>query len=100
MKHFKGPVNKNNLLKSIEQLEYYYDYLSQLKIEEISVLKHSRKTFALGFMSDINSIKILAERLLQQLDFKYILTYKFSQDHLELLFACIRSRGGYNNNPM
>lgn len=98
-KHFKGPINKNNLLKSIEQLEYCYDYLSQLKIEEILVLKHSRKTFALGFMSDINSIKILAERLLQQLDFKYILTYKFSQDHLELLFACIRSRGGYNNNP-
>lgn len=31
--------------------------------------------------------------------FKYLLTYKYSQDHLELLFSCIRSRGGWNNNP-
>ena len=31
--------------------------------------------------------------------FKYLLTYKFSQDHIELLFSCIRSRGGSNNNP-
>jgi hypothetical protein len=31
--------------------------------------------------------------------FKYLLTYKFSQDHIELLFSCIRSKGGWNNNP-
>ena len=31
--------------------------------------------------------------------FKYLLTYKYSQDHVELLFSCIRSRGGWNNNP-
>ena len=30
---------------------------------------------------------------------KYILTYKFSQDHLELFFGAIRSAGGFNNNP-
>ena len=31
--------------------------------------------------------------------FTYLLTCKYSQDHLELLFSCIRSRGGWNNNP-
>ena len=31
--------------------------------------------------------------------FTYLLTYQYSQDHLELLFSCIRSRGGWNNNP-
>ena len=31
--------------------------------------------------------------------FKYILTYKLSQDNIELLFSCIRSQGGWNNNP-
>ena len=31
--------------------------------------------------------------------FGYILTYKFSQDHLELLFNKIRCRCGWNNNP-
>lgn len=30
--------------------------------------------------------------------FTYLWTYKFSQDHIELLFSCIRSRGGWNNN--
>ncbi|CAK9291650.1 unnamed protein product [Gordionus sp. m RMFG-2023] len=30
---------------------------------------------------------------------KYLLTYKTSQDHLELFFSCLRSRGGFNNNP-
>jgi len=31
--------------------------------------------------------------------FKYILSYKFSQDHLEILFSKIRGRHGFNNNP-
>jgi len=31
--------------------------------------------------------------------FKYFLTYKLSQDHLELFFSKIRSCGGFNNNP-
>lgn len=30
---------------------------------------------------------------------KYFLTYKVSRDHIELYFCCIRSRGGWNNNP-
>lgn len=31
--------------------------------------------------------------------YKYVLTYKFSQDHIEILFSKIRSRHGFNNNP-
>jgi len=31
---------------------------------------------------------------------KYLkLGYKFSQDHIELFFAAVRARGGWNNNP-
>ena len=30
---------------------------------------------------------------------KYLLTYKFSQDHLELFFGAVRAAGGWNNNP-
>lgn len=32
-------------------------------------------------------------------ELKYLLAFKFSQDHLETLFSVIRSRGGFNNNP-
>ncbi|XP_065312499.1 uncharacterized protein LOC135922021 [Gordionus sp. m RMFG-2023] len=35
---------------------------------------------------------------IQMID-QYVLTYKTSQDHLELFFSCLRSRGGFNNNP-
>ncbi|XP_061600269.1 zebrafish testis-expressed 38 [Cololabis saira] len=30
---------------------------------------------------------------------RYICTYRFSQDHMELLFNSIRASGGWNNNP-
>jgi hypothetical protein len=30
---------------------------------------------------------------------KYLLTYKLSQDHLEIFFGCVRLHGGCNNNP-
>ena len=29
----------------------------------------------------------------------YLLTYKFSQDHIELFFSAVRGRGGFNNTP-
>jgi DNA transposase THAP9 len=29
----------------------------------------------------------------------FILTYKFSQDYIEMLFSAIRAKGGFNNNP-
>ena len=31
--------------------------------------------------------------------FHYILTYKFSQDQLELLFSCVRAKNRWNNDP-
>lgn len=76
-----------------------YKLLLSLKIENISILTHPRKTFAVGFLSNINSIKILFEILLIEFQFKYFLTCKLSQDHLELFFSCIRARSGNNNNP-
>lgn len=30
---------------------------------------------------------------------KFLLTYKLCQDHLEMYFSAIRSRGGFSNNP-
>ena len=37
--------------------------------------------------------------LIEDQGYKYVLSYKMSQDHLELLFGRIRRMGGYNNNP-
>jgi hypothetical protein len=60
-----------------------------------------RKTGFIGFLVAINSIKGLFQDLVagDQPPLKYLLTYKFSQDHLELFFGAVRSAGGCNNNP-
>lgn len=48
----------------------------------------------------MRSILELAKELFNiEQPLKYFLPYKCSQDHLELFFSSIRSRGGWNNNP-
>ena len=60
-----------------------------------------RKTFIIGFVACVKSTICMATEMVSAPTnpFKYLLTYKFSQDHIELLFSCIRSKGGWNNNP-
>ena len=77
-------------------------YLITLKINAGTPLNtHRRKTFLVGFIIAALSIKQLPHDLLtrEEHPFKYILTYKLSQDHLKLLFACIQGKSGFNNNP-
>ena len=63
--------------------------------------RHRRKTFVLGIIVAALSTQDLAMTLLtQNVDpYSYFLPYTFSQDHLELLFSCVRSKNGFNNNP-
>ena len=60
-----------------------------------------RKTFIIGFVATIKSTIKMADEMfsLKENPFHYLLTYKFLQDRLELLFSCLRSKGGWNNNP-
>ena len=70
-------------------------------LDGISLLFHGRRTFIVGLTVCSQSIIKIADRLLsrQNNPFKYILTYKLSQDHLELLFSCIRGKNGFCKNP-
>ena len=54
-----------------------------------------------GFALSSKSILAIARNLLARNynQFKYVLTYRFSQDQLEMFFSKIRSRFGWNNNP-
>lgn len=56
------------------------------------------KTGFLGFI-DLQNLKKIYQDYVEPDYLKYILSYKFSQDHLEIFFSCIRAMGGYNNNP-
>ena len=79
------------------------EYLLSLKTHEATnqvLSTHQRKTFITGFVTTIKStIDMATEMFNGENPFKYVLTYKFSQDHIELLFSCIRAQGGWNNNP-
>lgn len=91
-----------NHLKSAA--EYLLSLVSKPKgknKEKVLLSTHKRKTFIIGFAATIKSTIQMANEmfLLKENPFDYLLTYKFSQDHLELLFSCLRSEGGWNNNP-
>jgi len=58
------------------------------------------KTGFLGvIVSSISVVKIFDEIRTKNDYFKYLLTYKVSQDHIELFFNAVRTRGGWCVNP-
>lgn len=52
-----------------------------------------------GMIICLKNIINLSRDLLEKKYLNYILTYKLSQDFLEMFFAIIRRMGGFNNNP-
>ena len=101
-KGFKSALRAGNMQYWTESLTKFREYIEGLKsLDGISLLNHKRKTAFVGFIISINSVIGLATELLTREvnTFKYFLTYKLCQDHLELFFSKIRSRGGFNNNP-
>lgn len=101
-KNFKQPLTTHNFHFLKATIQEHIEYLFSLQCKNETFLKTSgRKTFLYGLIISAKSILSLSEELLfsSNICYKYILSYTFSQDHLELLFAKIRSRNGHNNNP-
>ena len=101
-KNFKAPLRPSNYSYIEKFLDETYNYISKLRNGEGNLITESgKKTGFIGFLIAIKSIKALYKKLVDSPKplLKYILTYKFSQDHLELFFAAVRSAGGWNNNP-
>ena len=63
--------------------------------------KGRRKTFIVGFLTQAKSILAISKDLLSRVmnAYQYVLTYRFSQDALEMFFSKIRGRFEWNNNP-
>lgn len=82
-KGFKSPISKNNILKSI--ILPLVDYLYTLKYNDNLLHKSNKKTFIIGFTIAVKSLFSIAETIFSRqytsMNFSYILTYKFSQDH-------------------
>ena len=98
---FNQPLQTASTEICEEILKSSANYLLSLKTHtEFQQLlsTHPRKTFIIGFVTSIKStIEMANEMFTIDQPFKYLLTYKYSQDHIELLFSCIRAKGGWNN---
>ena len=101
-KNYKAPVNLQNLSTWAADCESLASYFLGLKDPTGSFLwENHHKTVVWGLVFSLKSLAALVTELLQKNKnpVKYVLTYKFLQDHLELLFSKIRHFGGWNNNP-
>ncbi|KAK6167152.1 hypothetical protein SNE40_021247 [Patella caerulea] len=101
-KGFKHPINARNFESFESFLLSTSSVLLNLKdMAGQKVCHGKRKICIIGFLCNIQSLLGLAREMILSNPpaLKYLLTYKLSQDHLELLFSAIRRYGGWNNNP-
>ena len=101
-KGYKSPIRAQNLEDTENFLMHARSVLlSMCDMSGSKVSTGRRKIGVIGFLLNIESLLGLAKELLlgEEPVQKYLLTYKLSQDHLELFFSAVRQRGGWNNNP-
>ena len=105
--NYKAPLRATNTSCWLPFLSKTRQYMKELTNSSgRPMTTTNRKTPFIGFMMAIDSLTALHSELvtcptnmIHHQPLKYLLTYKFSQDHLEHFFGCVRSHGGSNNNP-
>lgn len=101
-KGFKSALRVSNKLSWHPFLDTAHSYILELKDTPGNyMLSSKRKTGFIGFLIATRSIQGIFNDWVERESspLKYLLTYKLSQDHLELFFCAVRSAGGFNNNP-
>lgn len=104
-KGVKSPITTSNISKLESVIIPLVNYLFTLKVKNKNntisfIYQTAKKSFVIGFAVAIKSLFSIAKLIFNQNPlYKYILTYKCSQDHIEILFARFRQRFGANNNP-
>ena len=90
--NYKAPLRESNRCKWQSFLNHSLHYIQDLKLPTGTSILISKRIAIKAFQN-------LFKNLVTSGKLKYILTYKFSQDHLELIFCALRACGGFNNNP-
>ncbi|KAK3893017.1 hypothetical protein Pcinc_003196 [Petrolisthes cinctipes] len=82
-------------------LSYAYEYFKSITNSEGKLMfKTNRKTPFIGFLGAIKSTMAVYKQYVgQDKPLQYLLTYKQSQENLELFFCAIPASGGFRNNP-
>ena len=98
----RKPMSLDKILDIEASLQDSILFLRSLKdTAGIPLIRGPRQRFVIGFSISAFSIIAINKNLLhrESSPFDYILTYRFSQETLELFFSKIRGRFGLNNNP-
>ena len=101
-RNFKAPLMPSREGMFLPFLDTAFTYLSTITNENGQAMTKTRlKTAFIGFMTCIESVKMLYFTLVKPADspLRYLLTYKMSQDHIELFFGAVRIACGSGNNP-
>lgn len=86
-------LNKNKAIKNnIDEFEIFTMHHKVIQSKYV-------KVGFLGFTVSLRSLYNLCNQLLSENICEYVLPYKISQDHIEMLFTLIRDINGYCNNP-
>lgn len=99
---FKKPLNDENLASIQRRATEGIHYIAGLREPSGRLVIHSpTKTGFLGFIITLTNIFPLYNELksIDGYEFTTLLTYRLLQDYIENFFECIRSRGGFNDNP-
>jgi hypothetical protein len=94
-----APISPENIAEVKAIFQDFKDFVLKLKTPSgIPLHESPRKTFVIGFLATFYSIIEMSTDLFQN-SFEFILTFRFSQDHIETLFSKIRRMGGFCINP-
>ncbi|XP_046987372.1 uncharacterized protein LOC124586307 [Schistocerca americana] len=104
---FKQALNTANFSAVEGFLLKAHRYIKELTVgpnpQAMRVVDSNRKTGFIGFLVCISSVLHMYSKVVGGQThapiLKFLPLYKCSQDHLEMFFSAIRSRGGWNNNP-
>lgn len=96
----KHAITRQNLEEKEKKVNELVDYFKSLQINGTNILKTKQHTGFFGLITGMQNSIAISRELFQTFEsFNFVLTFKFSQDHLETFFSCIRRLGGCNNNP-
>jgi hypothetical protein len=98
---YKKPISGYNINFIKQFFNQAKEYILTLKGPDgVKLIEGKRKTGFLGLIIDMSSVINFVEKyVIKEKCLIYLLTYKLSQDHIEMFFCAIRSKGGFNNNP-
>ena len=88
---WKAPITLERLSATKQFLQYASTYIKSLCNSDRIPLKNTQRNIGfIGLLINIQTVNELIDSKLSTGEWRFLLTYKFSQDHLELLFNCVR----------